>query len=112
MAKTDEMYLKRAVTAKREKLAKAEIRLKKLREDIEQQKCTALEYGGRDVPSLCLCYVLPKFMSATSTQLSSEGEMSRVGQLCVKTSSAAGGELGVSNQYLQCDLTAILLLER
>ncbi|NWW29674.1 NUF2 protein, partial [Panurus biarmicus] len=46
-AKTDEMSLKRAVTAKHEKLATAEIQLKKMREDIEQHKCTVLEHFNK-----------------------------------------------------------------
>ncbi|XP_064283669.1 kinetochore protein Nuf2 [Passer domesticus] len=46
-AKTDEMSLKRVVTAKHEKLATAEIQLKKMREDIEQHKCTVLEHFNK-----------------------------------------------------------------
>ncbi|XP_032923499.1 kinetochore protein Nuf2 [Catharus ustulatus] len=42
-AKEDETSRKRAVTAKHEKLATAEIQLKKIREVIEQYKCTTLE---------------------------------------------------------------------
>ncbi|XP_014798798.1 PREDICTED: kinetochore protein Nuf2 [Calidris pugnax] len=45
--KTDEMSLKRLVTAKREKLATAEMRIKKKREDVEQYKRTVLEYCNR-----------------------------------------------------------------
>ncbi|NXF23979.1 NUF2 protein, partial [Rhodinocichla rosea] len=46
-AKTDEMSLKRVVTAKHEKLATAEIQLQKMREDIEQHKCTVLEHFNK-----------------------------------------------------------------
>ncbi|NWT26144.1 NUF2 protein, partial [Cardinalis cardinalis] len=46
-AKTDDMSLKRVVTAKHEKLATAEIQLKKMREDIEQHKCTVLEHFNK-----------------------------------------------------------------
>lgn len=53
--------------------------------------------------ALCLCYVLPKFTSATNTQLSSKEKMSSVGQLCMKTSNAAGRELG--SQISNCNVT-------
>ncbi|XP_010000640.1 PREDICTED: kinetochore protein Nuf2 [Chaetura pelagica] len=43
-AKTDEMTLKRLVAAKQQKLAVAELRIKKKREDVEQQKQTVFEY--------------------------------------------------------------------
>ncbi|NXA49033.1 NUF2 protein, partial [Nothocercus julius] len=42
--KTDEMSLKRLVTAKQEKLSTTEIRIKKKREDVEQYKHTIFEY--------------------------------------------------------------------
>ncbi|KAM6065790.1 kinetochore protein Nuf2 [Chlamydotis macqueenii] len=45
--KTDEMSLKRLVTAKHEKLSTAEIRIKKKREDVEQYKHTVFEYCNR-----------------------------------------------------------------
>ncbi|PKU45609.1 kinetochore protein nuf2 [Limosa lapponica baueri] len=45
--KTDEMSLKRLVTAKHEKLSTAEIRIKKKREDVEQYKRTVFEYCNR-----------------------------------------------------------------
>lgn len=41
--KTDEMSLKRLVTAKHERLSTAEIRIKKKREDVEQYKHTVFE---------------------------------------------------------------------
>lgn len=53
--------------------------------------------------ALCLCYVLPKFTSATNTQLSTEGKMSSVGQLSMKTSNAAGRDLG--SQINNCNVT-------
>ncbi|XP_059334272.1 kinetochore protein Nuf2 [Ammospiza nelsoni] len=46
-ANTDEMSLKRVVTAKREKLATAEIQLKKMHEDIELHKCAVLEHFNK-----------------------------------------------------------------
>ncbi|KAF2975594.1 hypothetical protein EK904_001367 [Melospiza melodia maxima] len=46
-ANTDEMSLKRVVTAKREKLATAEIQLKKMCEDIELHKCAVLEHFNK-----------------------------------------------------------------
>ncbi|XP_023787548.1 kinetochore protein Nuf2 [Cyanistes caeruleus] len=46
-ANIDEMSLKRAVTAKHEKLATAEIQLKKMHEDIELQQCTVVEYFNK-----------------------------------------------------------------
>ncbi|KFQ35358.1 Kinetochore protein Nuf2, partial [Mesitornis unicolor] len=45
--KTDEMSLKRLVTAKHEKLSTAEIRIKKKLEDFEQNKHSAFEYCSR-----------------------------------------------------------------
>uniref|UniRef100_A0A8C6ZF30 NUF2 component of NDC80 kinetochore complex n=1 Tax=Nothoprocta perdicaria TaxID=30464 RepID=A0A8C6ZF30_NOTPE len=45
--KTDEMSLKRLVTAKQEKLSTTEIRIKKKREDVEQYKHTIFEYCNR-----------------------------------------------------------------
>ncbi|XP_009081645.1 PREDICTED: kinetochore protein Nuf2 [Acanthisitta chloris] len=45
--KTDEMSLKRLVTAKHEKLSTAEIRIKKKREDFEQYKHTVLEHCNK-----------------------------------------------------------------
>lgn len=44
-AKTDEMSLKRLVTAKHEKLSTTGIRIKKKHEDVEQYKRTVFEYG-------------------------------------------------------------------
>ncbi|KAJ6653879.1 hypothetical protein lerEdw1_008627 [Lerista edwardsae] len=43
-AKTEEMSLKRLVTAKREKIATTEIKIKKIREDTEQRKQAITEY--------------------------------------------------------------------
>lgn len=37
------------VTAKHERLSTAEIKIKKMREDVEQHKCTVPEYGEVDV---------------------------------------------------------------
>ncbi|XP_027596473.1 kinetochore protein Nuf2 isoform X1 [Pipra filicauda] len=45
--KTDEMSLKRLVTAKREALATIELKIQKKREDVEQHKCTVLEYCNK-----------------------------------------------------------------
>ncbi|XP_048169433.1 kinetochore protein Nuf2 [Corvus hawaiiensis] len=46
-AKTDEMSLKRMVTAKHERLSTAEIKIKKMREDVEQHKCTVPEHFNK-----------------------------------------------------------------
>lgn len=45
--KTDEVSLKRLVTAKHERLSTAEIRIEKKREDVEQYKQSVLEYCNR-----------------------------------------------------------------
>uniref|UniRef100_A0A8C2UKG4 Kinetochore protein NUF2 n=3 Tax=Coturnix TaxID=9090 RepID=A0A8C2UKG4_COTJA len=45
--KTDEMSLKRLVTAKHERLSTADIRIKKKHEDVEQYKHTVFEYFNR-----------------------------------------------------------------
>ncbi|XP_027514382.1 kinetochore protein Nuf2 isoform X3 [Corapipo altera] len=45
--KTDEMSLKRLVTAKREALATIELKMQKKHEDAEQHKCTVLEYCNK-----------------------------------------------------------------
>ncbi|KAJ7400027.1 kinetochore protein Nuf2 [Pitangus sulphuratus] len=45
--KTDEMSLKRLVTAKHEALSTVEIKIQKKREDVEQHKCTVLEYCNK-----------------------------------------------------------------
>lgn len=101
------MSLKRLVTAKHEKLATAEIQLKKMREEIEQHNCTALEYGGVDVSACCCCFMsllcAAKSMAAANTQLSTEGKMSSVGQLCMRTRNAAGRDLG--SQINNCNVT-------
>uniref|UniRef100_A0A8C8R7X5 Kinetochore protein NUF2 n=1 Tax=Pelusios castaneus TaxID=367368 RepID=A0A8C8R7X5_9SAUR len=46
-SKTDEMSLKRLVTAKHEKLSTTEIRIKKKHEDVEQYKRTVFEYCNK-----------------------------------------------------------------
>lgn len=53
--------------------------------------------------ALCLRYALPTFMPGTNTQLSTKRKMSDVGQLGMKTSSAAGRDLG--SQINNCNVT-------
>lgn len=45
-AKTEEMSLKRLVMTKREKIGSAEIKIKKMHQDVEQRRQAITEYEG------------------------------------------------------------------